>query len=150
MCGIASYLLSISRGGEAVARMLAVIAHRGPDESSEYHFGDHLGLLEPQQGHLTRDGQRQRIGIARALYHAPRGADHRRGHERAGQPHRAGSDGGGAQPRLPQAHHPHRSPALYSAGERTDISAGEWRVRWAGDIRRVDRSRCIFPCYGYK
>lgn len=45
MCAIAGYLSSKLRGPKAVANMLAALHHRGPDESSEYHFGSyHVGM----------------------------------------------------------------------------------------------------------
>ena len=46
MCGIAGYLSDINRDNSAaIAKMLDAIAHRGPDERSEYHFKNyHVGM----------------------------------------------------------------------------------------------------------
>lgn len=45
MCGIVGYLSARFKEDHSLARMLAAIQHRGPDESSEYHFGPyHVGM----------------------------------------------------------------------------------------------------------
>lgn len=56
MCGIAGYLSSRPQADRVVSRMLKALDHRGPDESSEYHFEDyHVGMCrlainDPAQG----------------------------------------------------------------------------------------------------
>lgn len=45
MCGIAGYLSKRNQSEGSIARMLSAISHRGPDDSSEYHFdGYHVGM----------------------------------------------------------------------------------------------------------
>jgi asparagine synthase (glutamine-hydrolysing) len=45
MCGIAGYLSRKSLNEKTISRMLEAIRHRGPDESSEYHFDNyHVGM----------------------------------------------------------------------------------------------------------
>ena len=58
MCAIAGYLSSRPHSPKAIANMLATLNHRGPDESSEYHFEDyHVGMCRLAINDLAQGSQ---------------------------------------------------------------------------------------------
>lgn len=98
MCGIAGYFAGTPRDEDAVARMLDVIRHRGPDDRSEYRFENyHVGMCrlainDPARGQQPLYNRSRRVVVMYngEIYNSPqlRSALEARGYE-----FRTGCDG---------------------------------------------------------